>query len=238
MNAFLFAAMLFVAMFIQAITGFGGPLIAMPLGIVLMGVEVAKPVITVCAWSAAMLVAVPAYRYINWKESLKMTAIMFAGVLAGLWFFNNIDMGRLILLYAIVVFAVGVKKMFFESNKGLSIPLQYGALGIAGIMQGMFLAGACFIVVYALEKIHDKQEFRASLSVVWALLNTYLLYTYQATEQFTPEVIKLSALCIVPLVIAIILGNKVVKRINQKVFLQMTYGILIISGIILFVSSI
>ena len=59
MQVVLFLLAGFVAFTVQSVAGFGGPLIAMPIGIALLGVKTVKPAITFAAWLSAALVAVP-----------------------------------------------------------------------------------------------------------------------------------------------------------------------------------
>ncbi len=237
MTELLFTIVIFISMFIQAVTGFGGPLLAMPLAIVISGVTLSKPVVTICAWIAGALVAVPMWKEINWKEMWKMTGIMLIGVIAGMWVFETVNMSFLLILYAVVVFGIGVKKMFFPSNGNLPKSIQYTCLGAAGIMQGLFISGGSFLVVYALERLKEKSEFRATLSAVWTLLNTYIIATYVFNGILTPPVLKLTGIVIIPELIAIFLAGKFTKKLNQTMFLKVTYAILIVSGIVLFINS-
>lgn len=237
MTEILFTIVIFISMFVQAVTGFGGPLLAMPLAIVISGVTLAKPVVTICAWVAGALVAIPMWKDINWKEMWKMTVIMLFGVIAGMWAFDTVNMNFLLILYAVVVFGIGVKKMFFPSKGDLPNTIQYTCLGLAGIMQGLFISGGSFLVVYALERLKEKSEFRATLSMVWTLLNTYILTTYYFNGIYTAPVLKLAGIVIIPELIAIFLASKFTKRLNQLMFLKMTYAILIVSGIVLFINS-
>ncbi len=233
----LFGIVIFFAMFVQGLTGFGGPLLAMPFGIVLLGIQTARPTLTILACLAASLVAVPRYKDINVKKFLIMTAVMLAGVIAGDLILNNFSLKPLLILYAVVVMIIGFKRLLVSQKKALPVPLQYGALGIAGIMQGMFISGGSFLVLYAVEKIKNKDEFRATVSAVWVPLNVYLIIKYLCTGVFTVPEIKLTALMIIPEVIGIWLAGRLVGKLNQDTFLKITYAILALSGIVLLINS-
>ena len=47
----------------------------------------------------------------------------------------------------------------------------------------------------------------------------------------TAEVLKITGLGIIPLFLAIYIGNKIQKKINQSVFLKLTYILLAVSGL-------
>ena len=233
----LFVFVVAFAVFVQAVAGFGGNLLAMPIGIVLVGVGVSKPVMTIIAWVTGVTVAISGLKNVHKKELLKMVAVMFAGILAGLWLFGNVSLDFLLIIYAVVVILIGIKKLFFESTKTLPEPLQWGALGIAGIMQGLFVSGGSFLVVYAVAKIREKQVFRSTINAVWALLNIFLIGTYLVDGTMTAEVWKVTGACLIPSFLAIYAGGVVAKKINQKVFLKVAYVILIASGTVLLVTN-
>ena len=226
-----------MAVFIQTVVGFGGNLIAMPLGIMLVGVNTSKPVLTILAWVTGIIVALQGWRHINVKELLKMTGIMFIGILAGLWIFGNVSMGFLIIVYAVIVILIGVKKLFFPGNDELPVPLQWTAIGIAGLIQGLFVSGGSFLVVYAVAKIKEKQVFRPTVNAVWAILNTFMIITYIYDGTLTSGIIKLSGICLIPCLVIIFLGGALAKRINQSVFLKTAYIILIVSGTVLLITN-
>ncbi len=237
LSQFLYVLVVTFAVFIQAVAGFGGTLIAMPLGILLVGVGVAKPSMTIIAWLTGLAVAIPGFKKIDWKELAIMTAVMLVGVLLGLWLFGTVNMNYLLILYAVVVFLIGVKKLFFPSNKTLPKALQGAALGIAGIMQGLFVSGGSFLVVYAVERIKEKQTFRATVNAVWALLNTVLIASYWIGGTLTQEVLTTTALCVVPTFAAVWIAGVLAKMIKQETFLKIAYVILILSGLVLLISN-
>ena len=105
-------------------------------------------------------------------------------------------------------------------------------------MQGMFVSGGSFLVIYATSRIKDKQVFRATVNAVWAVLNTVLIISYILDGMLSSEVLNLSAICIVPTLLAIWGANAAAKRINQKLFLQITYLVLIASGAVLLITNI
>lgn len=84
MKELLFLLVLFVSNVIQAITGFAGTVLAMPPSVYLLGLDHAKVVLNVMAWLSGLMIAVTGYRHINWKELLKMSAVMLVGMFAGI----------------------------------------------------------------------------------------------------------------------------------------------------------
>lgn len=224
--------------FVQALVGFGGTLLSMPLGILLKGLALTKPVLTIAAWITGVVVLATEYKYIQWREFLKMTAVMAVSVLIGLWATGRVQLNFLLIIYALVVAGVGFKKLFFPSTKEASPVVQNICLAIAGLMQGLFVSGGSFLVVYAVARLKEKREFRATVNAVWAFINLIMIATYAVSGSLTRDVITMSALSVIPTLIAIWLGGLLTKKVNQATFLKVIYVVLIISGIVLFVTNI
>ena len=233
----LFILVLMFGVFVQALAGFGGTLISMPLGIMLMGMALTKPVMTIVAWITGVVVIFAEYRHINWRELLKMVAVMLVGVLAGIWLTGKLQLQFLLIIYGVVVAAIGVKKFFFPSQGQPPKSVQNLALAIAGIMQGLFVSGGSFLAVYAVERLPEKREFRGTVNAVWAMLNTVMIGTYFLNGAMTKEVLTMSGIAIVPTLVAIWLGGVLTKRVKQQTFLKIVYVILMVSGAVLLITN-
>jgi len=233
----LFLLIVLAAFTVQSLTGFGGPLIAMPLGISAVGLATAKPVVTLCAWLSAAIVALKNRKDIVYPELFKMTGTMLVFMLAGLWLFKNVQMNFLQVIYGIIVMCIGVKKLFFPSDKPMPKWVSPLAICLAGVMQGLFVSGGSFLVIYAVGAIPEKQQFRATLSGVWALLNIFLLGSYFFDGSFTQPVISASLLSLIPLTAAVVCGSLLAGKLNQKVFLKVAYILLIVSGAVLLITN-
>lgn len=233
----LFLLIVLAAFTVQSLTGFGGPLIAMPLGISAVGLATAKPVVTLCAWLSAAIVALKNRKDIVYPELFKMTGTMLVFMMAGLWLFKNVQMNFLQVIYGIIVMCIGVKKLFFPSDKPMPKWVSPLAICLAGVMQGLFVSGGSFLVIYAVGAIPEKQKFRATLSGVWALLNIFLLGSYFFDGSFTQPVITSSLLSLIPLTAAVVCGSLLAGKLNQKVFLKVAYILLIVSGAVLLITN-
>ncbi len=233
----LFLVILFIAFTVQSLTGFGGPLIAMPLGISVVGVELAKPVITFCAWLSAAVIAVRNHKSIVYRELFKMSGVMIVFMIAGLWLFTNVKLSFLQIAYGIVVICIGLKKLFLPSEKPVPKWMAALAICLAGVMQGLFVSGGSFLVIYAIGAIPEKQRFRATLSAVWAVVNILLLVSYALDGSFTRPVLSAGALGLIPLSAAVVCGSLLAGKMKQKVFLTGAYILLVISGAVLLITN-
>lgn len=233
MKTFLFVLIISLVNIVQSITGFAGAPIAMPPSIALVGVSDAKAALTFIFWFASLFVTVRNFKEIDFKKLGVMLGFMIFGVVTGMWMFSNLPMTYLMLAYGIVVVLIGAKKFFFPSQKELPKPARLGALLLAGLMQGMFTSGGPFLALYSTVEIKDKRTFRATVSTVWTVLNTYMCASMYSKGMYNAYTWKLVGFSVLPVTLAIIIGNYLNKKMQQQTFLKLVYVLLMISGSLL-----
>ncbi len=228
----LFQLVLFFANTVQAITGFAGTVLAMPPSTYLLGLDNAKVVLNAMAWVSGLMIAIMNYRYINWKELAKIVVFMIAGMFAGMEICRVINSdSTLLTIYGFVILAIALKNLLVKKETDLPQAALYLVLLAAGVIHGMFVSGGALLVIYAVQVLKDKNEFRATVAPVWVVLNTFMMITRYRSGLFTTENVQLIAVSILPLFLATWLGGKLAQRLNQNVFLNLTYILLIISGV-------
>ena len=182
----LFLLVMTFGVFVQSTVGFGGPLIIMPLGLMLLPLGVVKPVTTFTAWLAGLSVLITDYKYINWRELAKMAGVMLIGVLGGMWLTGKLPSNILLPIYGAVVAFIGVQRLFFPTGRQTPKAVKNTALALSGLMQGLFVSGGSFLAIYAVDQLPEKREFRATVNAVWGILNTVMLITFWTSGGLTP----------------------------------------------------
>lgn len=237
MEKVLFLVAFLVAYTIQAITGFAGNMLAMPIGTSLLGLNETIALLNVAGVLACGGLAIINYKHINWKELGKILAVLTVFMFVGIWLDTIIPLPMLLRIYGAIVIVVGIKGLFFPTKAELPEWVLWIILIVSGLIQGMFVSGGAFLVIYAVQKIKDKQQFRITLSATWAVLNfIYAVVAFQA-GYFTGEV-NFLVLCMLPLiVIATVLGSYLQKRIPQEAFVKFVNALLVVIGIILLITA-
>ena len=231
---------LFGANLLQAITGFAGTLISMPPTIKLIGVGEAKALLNAIAQISSLMIICTGFRYINWKEFFKMFICMIIGMAAGIKIFEVFPLHQLLILYGIMIIVIALKKLISSrddkkasSDSRVHIPewCMIIILLAAGVIHGMFVSGGALLVVYASSVLKDKEEFRATVAMIWLTTGCYMTGTQVMLGNFNTHVIMLLLVGIVPVFAGTIIGTKLVKRISQNVFMKLTYVLLLLSGV-------
>ena len=79
--------------------------------------------------------------------------------------------------------------------------------------------------------LKDKQEFRATVALIWVTTGCYITGTQVVTGNFNSHVIWLLLIGIIPVFAGTVIGTKLVKIIPQEIFMKLTYILLLLSGI-------
>lgn len=240
LSKILFLLVVFFTNIVQCITGFAGTVLAMPFSIMLIGIDDSRSILNLLGLIASIYVAAVCFRSIDKKEFAKMTGIMVIGMIAGI-FLKGYFSGSPQLLYKllggiVIFFAVFSAVKFYakKEDKPLPAPVAIILLIVSGVVHGMFVCGGPLLVTYASGKIKDKDAFRATLSGVWIVLNGIIFVTDAYSGSFTLPTIKLAAVSVAVLAAALVIGNLICKKMSRSIFLQLTYILMLISGVSLF----
>ena len=238
---------LFGANLLQAITGFAGTLISMPPTIKLIGVGEAKALLNAIAQISSLMIVCTGFKHINWKEFTRMFICMIIGMAAGIKIFEIFPLHQLLILYGIMIIAIAIKKLLFsrtntdKASYNSKTSSEHGSTSIsklfmliilltAGIIHGRFVSGGALLVVYAAAVLKDKEEFRATIAMIWLTTGCYMTGTQIMLGNFNTHVIMLLIVGIVPVFAGTLIGTKLVKKIPQEIFMKLTYILLLLSG--------
>ena len=103
---------------LEAVTGFGCAVLAMPFVSALLGVKTAVRVITILAWLLALYLAVRNYRRIDFKQYAIITGCMLAGLPVGMYLFRSQDTSVLSIILAVFIVLVSVSQLHRLLHKG------------------------------------------------------------------------------------------------------------------------
>lgn len=229
----IFWAAFFVAYTLNAITGFAGNIIAMPVGMQTLGIQESIASLNVAGFLACGLLAIQGFKYIDWRQLARILAVMIVFMIVGIWLDAIVSLDILKKIFAIFVLIVGLKNLIFPQRKSVPEWLLWVALALAGILQGMFVCGGAMLVIYATQKLPEKDQFRATLSMNWFILNVlYSLYSWHA-GYMTADVGVVILGCIPLMIAATLVGGYINKRMSQEAFLKFTYVMLTVIGVIM-----
>lgn len=246
LNQILFYIVILLTNIIHGITGFAGTILAMPPSLMLVGYDIAKPILNVLAIFSGVYVFIGNYKKIDWKELAKIVVVMALGIF-GAVFIKGLFVGKEHLLYkllGLLVIGLSVQGFYKLIHKpGEEKPEEeqksnigtYALLVLAGIIHGLFVSGGPLLTGYMTKRIKDKSVFRATISTVWVFLNTLVLLEDIQAGLWVPSTVKMLCIAVPFLLAGMFIGSKLVARMSQMVFMKLTYILLFISGLSLLV---
>ncbi len=233
----LFILIIFLSNIIQTITGFAGTALAMPLSLRLEGAETAKPVLNLVALLVCVYVVVVHFKDIDWKNFLIILGVVGLGFATGyLVDLIPIDGKILLYIYGGIVIVVSILFFFIDFEK-IKLPkwVMIIFLFLGGIMHKLYVSGGPFVVIYGLRELKDKNKFRATLSLLWIILNSVLFTTHIVQGLFTTHVWILFGIGAGATILSLVIGSLIAPKLSKKLFLKITCVLLFISGVTLFI---
>lgn len=232
----------FITHTLESVTGFGCTVLAFPFVIAIMGdLERAKIVLTVLAWMLAAWFVITKFKQIHWKQFGIIVLLAGLGMPIGMLLFKSFDamiLKKILGGFIVVSATIQLVKLYMP-NKVRSLPafFNYNFLFLGGIVHGAFAVGGPLIVLYSAKKIPDKRQFRATMCLLWATLNTVLILQYLFESKLTGKIgIDLSVL--LPFLIAgIVLGEIIHNKVSEMLFKKIVFISLLVVGITMVIIS-
>lgn len=226
----------FITHALEAVTGFGCTVLAFPFVVYILGdVEQAKILLSILAWLLALYIAISKFKSINWRQFAVIALITGIGLPVGMYLFKSINPSGLKLFLGIVVIvSAGIQlyKLYFPKPASWQMPgwVSYIYLVAGGVVHGAFASGGPLVVLYSAKKLPGKAEFRATMCLLWATLNTILMVQFYLEDKLTVEVGK-ELLILLPFLIAgIFAGEAIHNRVNEMLFKKIIFVSLFVVG--------
>lgn len=235
----LFFAIVLVSHVLEGITGFGSTALSIPFLSVLLGVEVAKPILILYTPLLCLYVLARGWRQVAWRQFAVMAGVAALGLPLGLLLYSRLPRRALLALLGLFMVAVSLRGLLsavglLGAKRAPKTGFLLGGLFCGGVIQGAFASGGPLIILYATEKIPDKGAFRATMCMVWLALNSVLLAQAGFAGQLTAEVWRLALWGFPFLLAGTLLGDFFHKRVSQALFTKLVYAALLVSGVFVF----
>lgn len=241
MTIFLAGTVVFITHALEAVTGFGCTVLALPFITTLFGLKSGVMTLTVLAWLLALYIAITKHKDIDRKVFFIIAAFVFGGLPIGMYLFRNAatdPLKKVLALFIIVASLFQLITSFAPSvlRKRLPSPIGFVLLFLGGVVHGMFSSGGPLVVLYASRTLPDKGRFRATLCLLWATLNSILIGSYLVSHSMTATTVRNTLLMFPFLAAGIVAGEWAHKHVRQGFFKTIVFSMLLVTGIIMLLS--
>ena len=226
----------------EAVTGFGSIVIALSLGALLFPIDWLQTIlvplnIAMTGWMSWRL-----RRHVDAALLLRLVMpFMLAGTVLGVALQPLLTGAVLKLLFAALILWFALRELV-RLARGSSAVVRPAWLNrvlvlSAGVTHGLFASGGP-LLVYALAGTPlDKARFRASLILVWCLLNSTLtlLFLWQCKLAANWAVL----IWYLPLIpVGIVLGERLHRRVDEQQFRLWVYRLLVVAALALMLATV
>lgn len=240
MVIFLAGIVIFATHALEAVTGFGCTVLALPFITALFGLKSGVMTLTILAWILALYIAITKRRDIDWKQFAVIVGFVIIGLPIGMYLFRHADakpLKKILAAFIVLASSLQIAAHFNPKAAGRKLPkpLAYGLLAAGGIVHGIFSSGGPLIVLYASGALPEKGKFRATLCLLWSTLNSILIGGYLVSASLDRATLLRTGAMLPFLAAGIVAGEFIHKRVASRLFNLIVFGTLFCTGAIMLV---
>jgi len=231
-------AIIFVAYVIKGLSGFGSGLVAIPLLAFFLPLPFIVPVMALVSYTGTVYQSVTYRRDVVWRDLWPLLPFSLAGITIALWLLVNADVTVLTLSLGIFIFCYAVYSLLPHDIKSGNRFWAVPAGGFAGLIGALFGTGGPFYVLYLKMRQVSKQQFRATITMIFLVDGGARLFGYFYSDLFTKKVVILALVLLPVLALAMYVGQHLHIKMNERRFNQVISVLLLVSGLSLAIKSI
>ncbi|KAA3660659.1 MAG: sulfite exporter TauE/SafE family protein [Chloroflexi bacterium] len=228
---FLVTFIVFLAIFTQAVSGFGLALVSMPLLLLFMDIKVATPLIALVGGISEIFLLLHYRHALNFKAVLGLALASLVGIPVGVAALDRVDaevittgLGILVILYSL--YALFRFKLPTLTN--LTWTIGFGFFG--GILSGALNASGPPIVIFGTCRNWQPAEFKGNLQAFFLFNSFMTFFAHLANGNFTPIVLQNTLWGLPGAFLGMYLGFKLDGRLNPDQFRKIVLVLLLILG--------
>jgi len=226
----------FVATLIRSALGFGEALLAVPLLVLRLPLEIAAPLAVLISITIAFVVVAQDWRRIH---VLSTGWLMFAtlfGIPLGLLLLTSGHQRVVKAVLAVLIIAFSAYSLIGDKPPELksdSVPWLLGCGFAAGVLGGAYGMNGPPLAIYGAMRRWSAQQFRATLQGYFLPASVLGMTGYWLKGLWVPAVTHYFLLSLPVVLPAILLGKLVNRRLRGETFLKYVYSGLAVIGVVL-----
>jgi uncharacterized membrane protein YfcA len=238
------AAIVFVAFVVEAAVGFGATVITVTLAAQFLPLDATLASFIPLNLALSMVIVGRNLRFVDWRLLLGFVLpLAGVGLAGGLALFELRRTEALRLAFALFVVALSSVELARATRAAAApapparAPLVVANVILGGFIHGLFGTGGPMLVWACGRMLGDKSRFRATLAVVWMVLNSALVVSYARLGTLGAESGSRSLFLLPSLAIALVVGERLHRRLEGRRFLLALWLLLLLAGVALAVRS-
>jgi len=209
----------FFSTFVQSMIGFGSALIAMPLLVRLLGIEIAAPLVAVSALLIEITILLRYREAFDFAVVKYLAIVTILGIPIGVYAVRYIDNDIVNKVLGIIVMGYALYALFAPKLPDLASNAWTLIFGfIAGVLGGAYNTSGPPYVIYGNARGWSPDEFKSNLQGLF-LVNGIIIVTVHAMGgNLTSEVFQYMLYGLPGVILGLVAGFILSKRINPELF--------------------
>ena len=225
---------LFVSTLTRSTFGFGDALIAMPLLSLIIGVQTATPLVAFVAPTIALTIVWSNWRSINLNATWRLIISSLIGIPVGVLVLKTAPEEIVKSFLGLAIILVSLYNLAKPRLMTLTQQKWAYLFGfVAGVLGGAYNTNGPPVVIYGALNRWPPERFRATLQGYFLPTGLFILVGHGLGGLWTVQVLRLYALALPVVLIAILLGGKLNRRISPGRFEKFIYMTLVGLGLLL-----
>jgi uncharacterized membrane protein YfcA len=223
---------LVVAYVVFGMVGFGTTLVSAPILAHVLPLSTVVPALALTDFAAAWANGFRLGAHVVRKEVLRLVPPMVIGSALGAWLLFSVPVRTLMLLLGIFVVLYALNGL---RPKAPQPPLAPGWAwwfgGAGGVLSALFGAGGWVYSMYLVRRLEDPQQIRATQTAVLTVSSSIrVLLFLVAGTYFNLALLLLVAALLPAMALGLYVGHRITLRLDRQRFLQVLYGVLLLTG--------
>lgn len=214
------------------VVGFGTTLVAAPLLAHVLPLSTVIPALAltdaIASWTSG---ARPGAQVVK-AELWRLVPAMGVGSAIGVAILFAVPLRALMLLLGGFVVAYAVYSLVPKAPRGpLSPRWAWWFGGAGGVLSALFGAGGWVYAIYLSRRLEDPQQVRSTQIAVLTVSSSIRVGLFAvAGRYFDWNLLLLVAVLLPAMAVGLWLGHRIAVRLNRQRFLQVLYGVLLLTG--------
>jgi hypothetical protein len=229
----------FAAAFVRSALGFGDAVLAMPLLAMAVGLKTASPLVAFIGPTISILILARSWRRVEYKTAGRLVAATLLGIPVGVYGLARlpeaplkIALGLIILIYGMF----GLARPHFRLRREKPwMPWLVGAA--AGVLGGAYNTNGPPIAAYGMLRGWPPESFRATLQGYFLPTGLAILASHGLAGLWTGEVLRSYVLALPAIVLGVVLGGLLNKKLTGELFAKIVYALFAAMGALLVVRA-
>jgi uncharacterized membrane protein YfcA len=240
MDAIFYGSLIiFSASFVQAVTGFGFALLAVPLLSIFFPLKGVVPLVVLFSLATNLMILKETSKYIRLKEIGLIIIFSIIGIPVGVSFLKLGNVDILKLLIGAIILITGMVMMTGSKLKIGNEAFSSGIIGfLSGFLNGSISIGGPPLVMYLTNKGDAKDTFRANLTACAIITNLVTISCFLISGGFDRKLIGNFMFLLPSLLAGIVTGILAVRKINEFLFRNLILILIMVTGVIVIITTI